>query len=105
AAERGHDDLLAARAWVVRVAAAGDRRDLAAAEDAGAIAAAAIERAGNPPQLAATLLRQRGLVAYNRGKLDEARALLTAARDQFVTLSGKRSIDVATSESALGSVA
>ncbi len=105
AAERGHDDLLAARAWVVRVATAGDRRDLAVAEDAGAIAAAAVERAGSPPRLVATVLRQRGLIAYNRGMLDEARTLLTDARDKFIVLSGKSSIDVATTESALGSVA
>ncbi len=105
AAERGHDDLLAARAWVVRVATAGDRRDLAAAQDAGSIAAAAVERAGSPPQLAAMVLRQRGLIAYNRGLLDEARTLLTDARLAFIALSGKGSIDVATTESALGSVA
>ncbi len=105
AAERGHDDLLAARAWVVRVAAAGDRRDLAAAQDAGAIAAAAVERAGSPPHLAAIVLRQRGLIAYNRGLFDEARTLLTQARADFVALSGASSIDVATTESALGSVA
>lgn len=105
AAERGHDDLLAARAWVVRVATAGDLRDLSAAQDAGAIAAAAVERAGSPPQLAATALRQRGLIAYNRGLLDEARTLLTQARTDFIALSGTSSIDVATTESALGSVA
>ena len=105
AAERGHDDLLAARAWVVRVATAGDRRDLATAQDAGAIAAAVVERAGSPPQLAAIVLRQRGLVAYNRGFLDDARTLLTQARLDFVALSGQGSLDVATTESALGSVA
>ncbi len=105
AAERGHDDLLAARAWVVRVATAGDRRDLPAAQDAGAIAAAAVERAGSPPQLVATVLRQRGLIAYNRGLLEEARTLLAQARTNFIALSGKGSIDVATTESALGSVA
>ncbi len=105
AAERGHDDLLAARAWVVRVATAGDRRELAVADDAGAIAAAAVERAGSPPNLVATVLRQRGLVAYNRGMLEDARTLLTAAREAFMAISGKGSIDVATTESALGSVA
>ena len=105
AAERGHDDLLAARAWVVRVATAGDRRELAVAEDAGAIASAAVERAGSPPRLVATVLRLRGLIAYNRGLLDEARMLLASARDKFIVLSGKDSLDVATTESALGSVA
>jgi tetratricopeptide (TPR) repeat protein len=105
AAERGHDDLLAARAWVVRVATAGDRRDLPAAQEAGAIAAAAVERAGSPPHLVATVLRQRGLIAYNRGLLEEARTLLAQARLDFIALSGASSIDVATAESALGSVA
>jgi tetratricopeptide (TPR) repeat protein len=105
AAERGHDDLLAARAWLVRLATAGDRRDLAVAEDTGAIAAGAVERAGSPPRLVATLLRQRGLIAYNRGLLDDARTLLTDARTRFVELSGADSLDVATTASALGSVA
>ena len=105
AAERGHDDLLAARAWLVRLATAGDRRDLAVAEDTGAIAAGAVERAGSPPRLVATLLRQRGLIAYNRGLLDDARTLLTDARARFVELSGADSIDVATTDSALGTVA
>nr|MBA3458765.1 tetratricopeptide repeat protein [Deltaproteobacteria bacterium] len=85
--------------------AAGDRRDLAVAEDAGAIAAAAVDRAGSPPRLVAIVLRHRGLIAYNRGLLDEAKSLLTSAREKFVALSGKDSLDVATAESALGSVA
>jgi len=105
AAERGHDDLAAAHAWIVRVAVAGDRREVALADEAGAIAAAAVERAGSPPRLVAIVLRQRGLVAYNRGQLAEAKALLTEAREKFVALSGKDSLDVATTESALGSVA
>jgi tetratricopeptide (TPR) repeat protein len=105
AAERGHDDATAARAWIARVATAGDRRELTQAEDFGAIAAAAIDRAGASPRLAATLLRLRGLVAYNRGLFTEAATLLTEARARFVATSGARSLDVATVESALGSVA
>jgi eukaryotic-like serine/threonine-protein kinase len=105
AAERGHDDLLAAQAWVMRVITAGDRRELALAEDFGAIAAAAVERAGSPPQLAATLLRLRGLVAYNRRELATARTYLEDSRARFVLLAGERSAEVAALDSALGSVA
>jgi hypothetical protein len=105
AAERGHSDLLAARAWIARVATAGDLRELSIAEDFGQIAAAAVDRAGTPPRLAATLLRLRGLIAYNRGLLDDARILLTSAHARFVEIAGARSLEVATVESALGSVA
>ncbi len=105
AAERGHDDSTAARAWIARVAIAGDRRDLAVAEDFGAIAAAAVDRAGAAPHLIATLHRMRGLVAYNRGLFGEAAVLLTSARVGFTATAGPRSLEVATVESALGSVA
>jgi eukaryotic-like serine/threonine-protein kinase len=105
AAERGHDDLLAAQAWVMRVITAGDRRELALAEDFGAIAAAAVERAGSPPQLAATLLRLRGLVAYNRRELATARSYLEDSRARFVQLAGETSAEVAALDAALGSVA
>ncbi|HEY5950918.1 MAG TPA: serine/threonine-protein kinase [Kofleriaceae bacterium] len=129
AAERGHADLLRAHAWLARVAIAGEQRDLAAAEDLGAIAQAAIDRVG-APHLAATLARLRGLIAYNRGRLDEARAFLLDARKQFIALelqnapaivprdrheaalaaalrerSAERTLDVAAVDSALGSVA
>ncbi|MGN6110580.1 MAG: tetratricopeptide repeat protein, partial [Kofleriaceae bacterium] len=105
AAERGRDDLAAARAWIARVAIAGDRRDLAIAEDLAALAGAAVDRAGAPPRLSGQLLRLRGLVAFNRGQLDEARRLLGDARARFVEASGERSIEVASVESALGIVA
>ncbi|HEY5920977.1 MAG TPA: serine/threonine-protein kinase [Kofleriaceae bacterium] len=121
AAERGHADLLRARAWLTRVAIAGDQRDLASAEDLGTIAHAAIDRIGTA-HLAAQLARLRGLIAYNRGRLDEARAFLLDARKQFVALgrqtssardlasleptrSGERTLDIASVDSALGSVA
>jgi len=104
AAELGHADMLRARAWVTRVAIAGDQRDLAVADDLGAIAAAAIERIG-APQLRAQLTRLRGLIAYNRGELAVARELLLDARKQLVALAGERSLDIATVDSALGSVA
>ncbi len=105
AAERGHDDATAARAWIARVATAGDRRELALAEDFGAIAAAAVDRAGAPPHLVATLFKLRGLVAYNRGLFTEAATLLTEAHTRFSKSAGARSLEVATIESALGSVA
>jgi tetratricopeptide (TPR) repeat protein len=105
AAERGHDDQTAARAWVARVMLAGDRRDLAAAEDLAEMAAAAIDRAGAPPRLVAQLLRLRALVAYNRGRLDEVRTLLAEARAKLVAISGERSVEVAAIESSLGSTA
>jgi tetratricopeptide (TPR) repeat protein len=104
-AERGHADDVAARAWLSREAIAGERRDLDAAEDIGAIASGAIARAGTPPRLAAALARMRGLVAYERGRLADARALLLDARTRFVALAGEKSVDVSAVESALGSVA
>jgi eukaryotic-like serine/threonine-protein kinase len=111
AAERGHADLLRARAWLVRVAIAGEQRHLADAEDVGTIAQATIDRIG-APHLAASLARLRGLIAYNRGRLDEARAFLLDARQQFIALAqrsgvgaAERTLDVAAVDSALGSVA
>jgi len=105
AAERGHDDQAAARAWIARVTVAGERRDLAVAEDMAAIATAAIDRAGAPPQLATQLLRLRALVAYNRGQLDETRALLLDARARLVALSSEHSREVAAIDSSLGTTA
>ena len=105
AAERGHDDLAAARAWVERTTVAGDRRDLAAAEDLAAMTSAAIDRAGEPPHLVARLLRIRGLVAFNRGQFDDARAFLDEARRLFAAIAGERSVEVSGVESSLGSVA
>jgi tetratricopeptide (TPR) repeat protein len=104
AAERGHADLLRAHAWLARVAIAGDSRDLASAEDLGAIAHATIDRVGSA-HLAASLARLRGLIAYNRGLLAEARTFLLDARAQFAALAGERSLDIAAVDSALGSVA
>nr|MBA3392959.1 tetratricopeptide repeat protein [Deltaproteobacteria bacterium] len=104
AAERGHDDLGAARAWIARMTIAGDRRDLAATDDLAAIAEAAIDRAGAPPHLVAQLLRIRGLVAYNRGQLALAHALLGEARTAYAELAGERSIEVAAVLSSLGTV-
>jgi tetratricopeptide (TPR) repeat protein len=105
AAERGHDDLAAARAWVERTTIAGDRRELVTADDLAAMTDAAIVRAGSPPHLVARLLRLRGLIAYNRGQLDEARELLVKARAAFVTAAGEKSVEVSSVESSLGSVA
>jgi eukaryotic-like serine/threonine-protein kinase len=105
AAERGHDDLAAARAWIVRVALAGEVRGLASADDLAAIASAAVDRAGAPERLVATLQRLRGTIAYDRGALAEARQLLVDARARFARFSGDRSFDVAAVDSALGSVA
>ena len=104
-AVRGRADTTLARAWLTRIAIAGDRRDLTTADDFGVLAVAAVERAGSPPHLTATLARLRGLIAYNLGKLDDARALLDAARIRFIEVSGARSVEVATTLSALGSVA
>jgi tetratricopeptide (TPR) repeat protein len=105
AAERGHADLVAARAWLARVATAGDQRELALADELAPLANAAIDRAGAPPHLVASLLRMRGLVAFNRGKLAEARALLEQAHTRWVEAAGKDSVEISTIESALGSVA
>lgn len=100
-ATRGHADLLAARAWIARVAIAGERRELDSAEDVGALAVAAVERIGSPPHLVTTLTRLRGLVAYNRGQLDEAHRLLLEAHARVQP----GSLELAATESALGSVA
>jgi len=105
AAERGHDDATAARAWLARVALAADRRDLDAADDLIELASAAIDRAGAPPRLAARLIRLRAQVAYNRGRYDRATALLADARLRYLELSGEGSLDLAAIESAAGSVA
>ncbi len=105
AAERGHDDQTASRAWLARVAVAGNRRELGEAEDFAAIAGAAIDRAGAPPRLVAQLVRLRALVAYNRGQLALVERLLGEARTRFTELSGERSLDVAMIESSLGSTA
>ncbi|MEJ7598806.1 MAG: serine/threonine-protein kinase [Kofleriaceae bacterium] len=105
AAERGHDDGLAARAWIDRIAIAGERRDLASVADHAAIAQGAIDRAGTPPRLVAQLHHLQGLAAFNRNQLTDARTLLADARTRFAALDGERSIQVAGIESALGSVA
>ncbi len=105
AAERGHDDQLAAQAWLLRVGIAVDRRDLAGADDLAALADANVDRAGAPPRLVARLLRLRGTVAYYRGRLADARALLTKAREHYTALSGEKSLDVAGIETMLGATA
>lgn len=104
AATKGRADLLAAQAWITRVQIAGETRDLTAADDLGVLATAAVERVGSPAHLTATLLRLRGLIAYNRGHLDDARTLLLDAHARFITLAGTQSLEVALVESALGSV-
>lgn len=105
AAERGHDDATAARAWILRVTIASDRRELAFVDDHASIAHGAVERAGSPPRLVAQLLRLEGLAAYNRNDLVRARTLLADARARFGTLAGERSAAVSGVEAALGSVA
>lgn len=105
AAERGHDDLGAARAWVERVTVAGDRRELAFADDFATLAEAAIDRAGGSPHLAARVMRMRGLVEFNRGDLARARDILTRARAMFVAVAGERSVEIAGVETSLGAVA
>ncbi|HEU0037609.1 MAG TPA: serine/threonine-protein kinase [Kofleriaceae bacterium] len=112
AAERGHDDLAAARAWIVRLQIAGDRRtlvgdprELTGIDDLVELATAAIDRAGTPPRLAAELLRSRALIAYNRGHYEEAKTLLHDAASRFSKLAGEGSLEIASIESALGSTA
>jgi tetratricopeptide (TPR) repeat protein len=105
AAERGHDDQTVAHAWLTRVGIAADKRDFAAADDLAAIASATVDRAGAPARWIARLLQQRGLIAFYRNKLGDARTLLTDARAKFVALSGERSTDVAAIETLLGGVA
>ncbi len=104
-AERDHDDRAASEAWVLRVAIAGARRDLAAAEDLGEVAAGAIDRAGAPPSLVTELAHQRGMIAYNRGDLPKAKKLLQTARSRSVGNTGEHTLAVAAIDSALGSIA
>lgn len=98
AAERGHDDAGVARAWIELAELAGERRDLAAADERARHAEAALARAGDPAPLVAALESLRGLIAYNRGRLDEAEALFTAAL-------ARDGADLAAVRSSLGSVA
>jgi tRNA A-37 threonylcarbamoyl transferase component Bud32/tetratricopeptide (TPR) repeat protein len=102
AAERGHADATAADAWILRVAIAGDRRDLAAADELAVLAEAVIGRAGNAPAKRARLDAMRGLMAYNRGDLDAAGARLAAARAAHPH---DDTVEVARIETALGQVA
>ena len=105
AAERGRADAIAARAWVARVAIAGDRRALEEAADLDALAVSAVARAGAPAQLVAMLARSRGLAAFARGDLASARTQLADARTAFAALDGERSVDVSAADIALGAVA
>ena len=106
AAEIGHDDLGAARAWITRVGAAGERRDLAAADEWLLLAAAAVTRAGDPPALAARLAHATGMLAMNRGAFADAERELTRALARRRELAGDRpDIDVASTLSSLGHVA
>ena len=105
ASERGHDDQTAARAWLLRVGIAIDRRDLPAADDLAALADANVDRAGAPPRLVAQLLRLRGTVAYYRNRLTDARALLTKARQKYAAVWGERSVEISAIETMLGATA
>jgi tetratricopeptide (TPR) repeat protein len=105
AAERGHDDVAAARAWLLLIALAGERRDLAAAEERARHAEAALARAGNPRALVARLDHARGLVAESLGRLDDAERYLTAALELRRSLHGDDDLEVARSLAALGGVA
>jgi len=105
AAERGHDALGEAHAWLDLVGIAGERRDLDTAEDRMRHAIEAIARAGDPPALVAGLETARGLVAYNRGRFDEAAGLLGSALARWRAIAGDDSAEVARTRSSLGSVA
>ncbi|MEZ4401280.1 MAG: serine/threonine-protein kinase [Kofleriaceae bacterium] len=106
AAVGGHDDLGAARAWIERVGAAGDRRDLDAVDEWAQLATAAVKRVDDPPALVARLQHDIGLLAMNRGELTRARAELTRALSARQTLAaGRPDLDVARTLSALGHVA
>jgi tetratricopeptide (TPR) repeat protein len=104
AAERGHADALAAEAWLERVIVAGDRRELAVAEDFAHLADAAIARAGGRDRLATRLLELRGKLAYNRGRLAEARALLAEALRREEGHADGVSVELARLHSAIGQV-
>ncbi|HEV7559142.1 MAG TPA: serine/threonine-protein kinase, partial [Kofleriaceae bacterium] len=105
AAERGHDDATAARAWLARVALTGELRALDQADDLAAVAAAAIDRAGAPDRLVAMLARIRGTIAFDRGDLARATELVTHAGAQFAAMAGATTIEVAATDSILGSIA
>ena len=106
AAERGHDDLGAARAWMARLGVAGDRRDLTAADEWLALAAAAVARAGDPAELRARLANGAGLLAMNLGRLDDAARELEVALALRRQLAGDHpDVAVARTLSALGHVA
>ncbi|MBK9035674.1 MAG: tetratricopeptide repeat protein [Myxococcales bacterium] len=104
AAAAGHDDLTAARAWLVRVGVAGDRRDLIHAGEWLPHAAAAVERAGAPTLLAAQVDNSAGLLALNQGRLDDADAALARALTARTAIAGD-DVEVARTLSALGHLA
>jgi len=105
AAERGHDELGVARAWIALATIAGERRQLDAADERARHAVAALERAGSPPAPTAALTGVRGLIAYNRGDLATASSLLRDALDGRLQLHGDDDVEVARAYSSLGSVA
>ena len=104
AAAAGHDDLTAARAWLVRVGVAGDRRDLHTAAAWLPHAAAAVERAGQPALLAAQVDNNAGLLALDQGRLGDAAVALERALVTRTAIAGD-DVEVARTLSALGHLA
>ena len=96
AAEAGRHELLAARAWTDLVFAAGRRLKRFDEAQLGAeLAAAALERMGGEPVLAARLLANRAALESARGNTDGAVKLNAEAVDAYRRLLGDGHPDTA----------
>jgi eukaryotic-like serine/threonine-protein kinase len=104
ASERGHDALGVARAWLDLSILSGERRDLRAAEDRLRHAEAGLSRAGNPERWLAELEGVRGLVEYNRGRLEEAETWTKRSLERRRALAHGDDVFTARATSALGSI-
>ena len=104
AAEAARADRIAARAWVALAGIAGQRGRYDAAAHLSRHAAAAVERAGSPPDLEALALANAGIADTNLGAHAAAADALERALALRVELYGDRALEVARSHTALGNL-
>jgi tetratricopeptide (TPR) repeat protein/tRNA A-37 threonylcarbamoyl transferase component Bud32 len=95
------DDELAARSWVEQVGL-GALANLPDTDRKVAFAEAAITRLGAPMELEASLANNRGVLAWSKGRFDDAVIAHTRALGLRTTLLGDQHVLVARSHSNLG---